>query len=189
MAAGRSGAKLDARRKLAVAAARAIAAEAGYEALTMHAVARRSGVSRAALYRYFTSKDQLLMEVSLDFNADLQAELERDPPRGATLAERVTDSFARVFEAFAREPNLLAALLRAFLSNDPQVDVLAPQVRSFGGTLVELGLGGEVQEGSEIARVLGPLAFAMTIQISAGHCTREQAVDEICHAARLVIRE
>jgi AcrR family transcriptional regulator len=184
----RAGARQDARRRLAVAAARAIAAEAGYEALTMHEVARRSGVSRAALYRYFASKDQLLMEVSLEFNAALAAELERDPPQGATLAERVADSFARVFQAFAREPKLLGTLLRAFLSNDPQVSELAPEVRSFGGTLVELGLGGaEIPQGSEIARVLGPLAFAMAIRISAGHCTLEQAVDEIRHAARLLI--
>jgi AcrR family transcriptional regulator len=190
MATGSSGTRLDARRKLALAAARAIAAEGGYEALTMHAVARRSGVSRAALYRYFASKDQLLMEVSLEFNAGLQAELERDPPRGASLAERVTDSFARVFDAFAREPNLLAALLRAFLSNDPQVDALAPQVRGFGGTLVGMGLGGaDIPQGSEIARVLGPLSFAMAVQISAGHCTRDQATDEIRHAACLLIRE
>ena len=178
-----------ARRAAALAAARAIAAEGGYEVLTMREIAQRSGVSRATLYRYFSSKDELLIEVSLALNASLREEIQARPPAAATPAERVTDVFARVLGALAREPKLLAALLRAFFADDPDVDARAPEVRRFGGVFVDVGLvGSGIPNGVEIGRVLGPISFAMAIRISAGHITLEEAVEEIRRAVELLLR-
>jgi AcrR family transcriptional regulator len=186
----RAAASPGARRKLAIEAARAIACEGGYEAVTMGEVARRSGVGRATLYRYFSSKDQLLVEVSLDFNVQLREELRVHPPRGETAAERLTDVFSRVLEAVAREPKLLAATLRAFFADDPVVRERVPELRRFGGTFVDAGLGGvDAPNAPEIARVLGPLSLAMTIRISSGHCSLDEAIEEIRCAARLLVRE
>jgi len=177
------------RRAAALAAARAIAAESGYEDVSMREIAQRSGVSRATLYRYFSSKDQLLTEVSLDVSASLREDLEARPSRAATAAERVTEVFARVLGALAREPKLLAALLRSFFASDPDVDSLASEVKRFGGIFVDAGLAGSgVPNGAEIARVLGPISLAMAIRISSGHSTLEQAVEEIRCAVRLLIR-
>ncbi|MGR6999812.1 TetR/AcrR family transcriptional regulator [Yinghuangia aomiensis] len=53
-----------ARRERLVRAALDLAAEGGYASVTMHDVADRAGVARATVYRYFTSKDHLLSEVS-----------------------------------------------------------------------------------------------------------------------------
>jgi AcrR family transcriptional regulator len=179
-----------ARRSRAVAAAREIAAEGGYDALTMHEVARRSGVSRATLYRYFTSKDQLLVEVSLQFNDELRADLEQHPPQGGSVAERLTEVFSRVLEAVAQQPRLTAATLRALFADDPVVRDLAPEVRRFGGAFVDAGLRGvAVPHGDELARVLGPLSLAMVIRIGSGHCTLAEAIDEIRCAVSLMVRE
>jgi AcrR family transcriptional regulator len=178
-----------ARRAAALAAARAIAAEGGYEDVTMREIALRSGVSRATLYRYFSSKDELLTQVSLDVSASLREELEAHPSTAATAAERVTEVFARVLGALAREPKLLAALLRSYFANDPEVEVLAPEVRRFGGIFVDTGLAGSgVPNGAEIARVLGPISLAMAIRISSGHSTLDEAVEEIRCAVRLLLR-
>jgi AcrR family transcriptional regulator len=186
----RAGASPVARRKRALAAARAIAAEGGYEAVTMRYVAQRSGVSRATLYRYFSSKDQLLVEVSLDLNASLVQDLKIHPPAGDTLAERLTDTFARALEPLAREPKLLAATLRAFFADDPAVNALGPEVRAYGGTFVSAGAGAaELPGGSEIARVLGPLSLVLLIRIGSEHCTFDEAVEEIRCAVRLLLRD
>ena len=77
-----------ARRGAVVGAARALAREGGYAAVTMQSVAERSGVGRATLYRYFASKDHLLAEVALAWGADLRAELASRPPRAETAGER-----------------------------------------------------------------------------------------------------
>jgi AcrR family transcriptional regulator len=185
----RAGASPASRRKLALAAARAIAAEGGYEAVTMRQVARRSGVSRATLYRYFTSKDHLLMEVSLDLNVSLVQDLQIHPPKGDTAAERLTETFSRILEALSREPKLLAATLRAFFANDPAARALEPEVRRFGSLFVDLGLGNvDLREGGDIARVLGPLSLALVIRISSEHCTLAEAIDELRCAVRLLVR-
>jgi AcrR family transcriptional regulator len=186
----RSAASAGARRARAVAAAREIAAEGGYDALTMHELARRSGVSRATLYRYFTSKDQLLVEVSLQFNEELRADLERHPPDGGSVADRLTEVFSRVLGAVAREPRLMAAMLRALFADDPVVRELAPEVRRAGSAFVDAGLRGvEDPRGDDLARVLGPLSLAMVIRIASGHSTIADAIDEIRCAISLLVRE
>jgi AcrR family transcriptional regulator len=178
-----------ARRKLALAAAREIAAEGGYDAVTMREVAVRSGVARATLYRYFSSKDHLLAEVILELNGQLREELRTDPPVGDTLVERVTSAFARLLGHASREPKLLAATLRAFFSRDPAARAAEPEIRRMSRAYLEAGLGGaQLPEHDDIARVLGPLCFAMLISLSGGRRTYEEAVDDIRCAVRLMLR-
>ncbi|HXZ84982.1 MAG TPA: TetR family transcriptional regulator [Myxococcota bacterium] len=184
-----SGARPGARRKLALAAARAIAAEGGYDAVTMREVAVRSGVARATLYRYFSSKDHLLAEVILAMNAELREELRIHPPVGADPAERVTEAFARVLAMATREPKLLAATLRAFFSHDPAARAAELEIRRMSHAYLEAGLGdAHVAEREEIARVLSPICFAMLLSLSGGRRTYEEAVDDIRCAVRLMLK-
>jgi AcrR family transcriptional regulator len=184
-----AGGRPGARRKLALAAARAIAAEGGYDAVTMREVARRSGVARATLYRYFSSKDHLLAEVILDLNADLREDLKAHPPCGGTLVERVTEAWARVIDGVRREPKLLAATLRAYFSEDPAVRATGPEIRRMSSSYLEAGLGDAyVPERADIARVLGALSFAMLMSLAGGHRSYEEAVDDIRTAARLLLK-
>lgn len=55
-----------ARRDAILAAAVAHLDEGGLEATTLSAVARTSGVSKANIYRYFESREAILLEVTLD---------------------------------------------------------------------------------------------------------------------------
>jgi AcrR family transcriptional regulator len=184
-----SGARPGARRKLALAAARAIAAEGGYDAVTMREVAVRSGVARATLYRYFSSKDHLLAEVILAMNAEMREELRINPPVGADLVERVTEAFARALAVAAREPKLLAATLRAFFSHDPAARAAEPEIRRMSHAYLEAGLGDAlVPEREDIGRVLGPLCFAMLLSLSGGRRTYDEAVDDIRCAVRLMLK-
>ena len=57
------------RRDLVVAAATELAEAGGYDAVVMKAVADRSGVALATIYRWFASKDHLLTEVLLVWGA------------------------------------------------------------------------------------------------------------------------
>jgi len=55
--------------------ARKLLVEQGQEAVTLRAIARELGVTAPALYRYFTSLDDLLDALRRDFCAELAAEL------------------------------------------------------------------------------------------------------------------
>jgi len=55
--------KTEARREALLAAAKAVFEEVGYEQATMSDIAARVGGSKATLYRYFDSKESLLMEL------------------------------------------------------------------------------------------------------------------------------
>jgi AcrR family transcriptional regulator len=184
-----SGVRPGARRKLALAAARAIAAGGGYEAVTMREVAVRSGVARATLYRYFSSKDHLLAEVILEINEQMREELKAHPPVGSDPVERVTEAFARVFATASREPKLLSATLRAFFSHDPSARAAEPEIRRMSHAYLEAGLGdAHVPEREEIGRVLSPLCFAMLLSLSGGRRSYEEAVEDIRCAVRLMLR-
>jgi len=100
-------------------AAAQLASEGGYEAVTMTAVADRIGVSRATIYRYFASKDHLLAEVMHEWTLRINAQLRRNPPVGASLAERVGAAFERIIEAAARNRGLTSAMIFAATSSDP----------------------------------------------------------------------
>ena len=58
--------KQSARRRRVLDAAMALADEGGYEAVQMRDVAARADVALGTLYRYFSSKDQLLAAVRAD---------------------------------------------------------------------------------------------------------------------------
>jgi AcrR family transcriptional regulator len=184
---GRVGETPGARRARAVAAAREIASESGYQAVTMREVAKRSNVARASLYRYFSSKDHLLCEVSLAFSAEILEQVERSQPIGASDADRVAYPFVLAFEALAREPKLFAATLRAYFADDPQVRVLAAKLRHFGGLYVSTGLSVDIPQAEDIARVLDPLSLVTAISISNGQCTLEDGVREFRAAVRLLV--
>lgn len=179
------------RRTRAIATARAIASEGGYEAVSMNEVARRSGVSRATLYRYFSSKDHLLVEVSLEFSAELLREMEGESSQvpSASLADRVAYPFVRMLEAIAREPRLFDSTLRAYFAEDPAIRPLVTELRRYGALYVNAALGPEMQRYPELARVLDPLSLAMAIRISSGRSTLADAVREFRAAVRILLRE
>lgn len=65
------------RRKEIVDAARALAAEQGWPAVTVRAVAARIGCSAPALYQYFRDKDQILDALAAEGRSHLALQMER----------------------------------------------------------------------------------------------------------------
>jgi AcrR family transcriptional regulator len=70
-------------------AARAILEEEGLAALSLRSVARRAGVSHAAPYRHYPSREALLADVASDGLAQLRAELAQAAAVPGDRAERI----------------------------------------------------------------------------------------------------
>ena len=92
--------------------AAAILSGGGEEALQMKDLAQRADVSLATLYRYFPSKDHVLLAISLDNYQAAARKVLQEVPRGKTARERVTNHMLREFRAQQRNQRLTTALTK-----------------------------------------------------------------------------
>ena len=100
--------------------ATAMLASGGEDALQMKELAERAVVSLATLYRYFPSKDHLLLAISHSRYENALRRVSGEPPRGATVQERVTGHLLREFRAEQRDQRLTAALTRVLTDTRPE---------------------------------------------------------------------
>lgn len=110
------------RRQRLLDAARDLAAQGGYPAVTMHAVADRAGLARATVYRYFGSKDQLLTAVGAEWARGVIAAQRAVAPESGTAADRVGALLDALFDQAATELPLCSAVVSAIISGDPTAD-------------------------------------------------------------------
>jgi AcrR family transcriptional regulator len=101
-------------------AATAMLANGGEDALQMKELAERAAVSLATLYRYFPSKDHLLLAITQSRFENALRRVSGEPPRGATVQERVTNHLLREFRAEQRDQRLTAALTRCLTDTRPE---------------------------------------------------------------------
>ena len=96
----------------------ALAEAGGFEGVRLRDVADASGVALGTLYKYFRSKeDVLLFAVNEDSQQLLRVIAER-PPQGVLASERLVELFARATRGLTRRPNFARAVLRAIAASD-----------------------------------------------------------------------
>jgi AcrR family transcriptional regulator len=178
------------RRGAVIEAARALAREGGYAAVTMQAVAERSGVGRATLYRYFASKDHLLAEVVLAWGAELTGALRQRPLGGTTPAERVAEVLLFVLEAARAEPELTGAVLTAATSPDPEAVRAGLRLGTVIGSYLGVALGDAAAPAQgERAELLGHVFFSALVHMTSGRLSHEAAAAAVRAAARRLFPE
>jgi AcrR family transcriptional regulator len=85
----------------------------GEDNLQMKELSQRAEVSLATLYRYFPSKDHLLLAIALRRYEYAREQVSSDVPHGETVRERVTYHLLREFQAEQRDQKLTVAITRA----------------------------------------------------------------------------
>src|SRR5438445_4619984 len=153
------------RRQRVVEAAVELASEGGYEAVQMRDVAARADVALGTLYRYFPSKDHLLIAALAEMASTLRRRLAQKPPRGGTAADRVVDVLRRASRALEREPRLTAALVTALSSPDPSVADSKQEVNDILRSIIAGAVDGDaLEEDDGVGQVLGHVWFAAPVQ-------------------------
>jgi AcrR family transcriptional regulator len=104
------------RRILDVAVA--LAERGGFEAVRLRDVAHESQVAIGTLYKYFHSKEDILLLALADEVARLEAQMVAAPLVGGTPLKRLADFFQRATQGLTRRPHLARAVLRAMASGD-----------------------------------------------------------------------
>jgi TetR/AcrR family transcriptional regulator, cholesterol catabolism regulator len=103
-----------ARRRRVLDATLQLAADGGFDAVQMRDVAAAADVALGTVYRYFASKERLLLEAMAEQQADLRSYLATHPPRDETPAARVVAVLRRANRSLREHPDVTAAMVRSF---------------------------------------------------------------------------
>lgn len=113
-----------------------LAAEGGYDAVQMRSVALEADVALGTLYRYFPSKEHLLVSAMLRQIETLHDRLVVNPPQGTDAAGRVIDVLRRANTALQRQQHFTVAVVRSLASGDETVAPVVREVRDLMAAII-----------------------------------------------------
>jgi TetR/AcrR family transcriptional regulator, cholesterol catabolism regulator len=176
------------RRRRLIDAAFELGAEGGYEAVQMRDVSVTANVALATIYRYFSSKDDLLAAAMTEWTGRLRGRVAQSPPRGHTAADQMVDVLHRACKAMERQPKLSEALVRALSSADAGVRAsgaeVQRQIASMGdGILVDL----KPEVRADILAALGHVWYSTLVSWANGRRDFPSVMTELERAARVLI--
>jgi TetR/AcrR family transcriptional regulator, cholesterol catabolism regulator len=180
------------RRQRILDAAVALATEGGYDAVQMREVAVRADVALGTLYRYFVSKEHLLISCLAAHVTDLRGRLVERPPRGDDDAARVMDVIRRVTRALQREPNLIGAMLKSLISSGAGV---GEAVGPIGAQMTEIVVTAMCHDDAEtverdraVAEVIQQVWLASLLWWVSGRSPARLVEDKVERAVILLLR-
>jgi AcrR family transcriptional regulator len=180
----------EARRDRLVQAAMELAATGGYEAVQMREVAARAEVALGTLYRYFSSKDQLLVGVLASWARDLQRRLNARPPQEPDPADRVAEVFRRATRAMERAPQLTEAVITALSSlsaEDPSGLSAAREVYEVVTDIITEAMANGPDRRDAVIRILAQVWFATLFARVRGWADPKQTALDMEDAVRLMV--
>lgn len=131
------------RRRRMLEAAEELALEGGWDGVQMREVATRAGVALGTLYRYFPSKEHLLVSVMLGQVEALAARLAVRPPEGDDPVGRVVEVLRRANRALQRQPQVTVAMIRALVSGNAEIAPVVAANRDVMRRIIADALGAE----------------------------------------------
>jgi len=174
--------------------------QGGFEAVRLRDVAERSDVALGTLYKYFRSKEDILLfalneEVDRHENA-----LVTRPETGGTPCQRTVDFFRRSTRALARRPQLARAMVRAMASGETDTVMKLASLQLRIARLVTATLRGEAPDleapldqpsgtptEQAIAQILMNVWFSSLVGWAAGLHPERTVTEHVRTAADLVV--
>jgi AcrR family transcriptional regulator len=184
-----------------VDAAVALAEEGGFDGVRLRDVAESSDVALGTLYKYFRSKEDILLYALGEETERLEAVMAERPPRGGTPVDRVTDLFGRATRGLVRRPQLARAALRSLASGDHATSVQAAGFHLRSQRMIVAARRGERPDferplaeayGSDrerrIAVLLSHVWFASLVGWSGGLHGQQAVIDQMRAATEMLLR-
>lgn len=182
--AGTREAKQIERRGRIITEAMRLARDGGYDAVHMRAVAERAEVALGTIYRYFGSKDVLLLEGLAGWIRVIGDDIVAAGIAGATPSARVIDVVTRASKESDQEPMLMSALVNALTSTDPLTIDARARVDQYFGRLLRTALG-DVPDDLDVQgvlRVIGHVWFGAVTTWVAGRAPDGHVGEELTNA-------
>jgi AcrR family transcriptional regulator len=180
-----------ARRRRVLDAALRLAEGGGFEAVQMRDVAAEADVALGTVYRYFTSKERLLLEAMVEQIGALADQLDTRPPAGDTPAQRVVDVLGRATASLQRHPEVTAAMVRACGSAHPsEADVVRKVTEAMTGIITQaMHEGAPSPRDLAVARALQQVWFSSLIGWVGGVDEAPRVATDLGTAAQLLLDE
>jgi TetR/AcrR family transcriptional regulator, cholesterol catabolism regulator len=177
-----------ARRERVIRAALELAAAGGYDVVQMRDVAARAQVALGTIYRYFPSKDALLLAVMVQWLGDLEQRVMRRPPAGHDTVDRVMDVLGRALRSMDREPKLTAAVIAAMTAGDPASVAAIGDVTETMARIMRSAFPEDIDPALEAsaAKVLGHVWWSGTIAWANGMGDIDWVACELREATTLI---
>jgi AcrR family transcriptional regulator len=178
-----------ARRRRVLDATLALADQGGFDAVQMRDVAAEAGVALGTVYRYFESKERLLLEANVEQVEELGRRLLEHPPTGATPADRVVEVLRRASRAQTRRPESTAAMVRAIGSAPPSEADAVRRVSAAMTSIITAAMhpGESNDHDRAVARVLSQVWLSSLIGWVGGVDPPDVVADDLERAARMLI--
>ncbi len=175
-----------------VDAASELAEKGGFEGVRLRDVAEASGVALGTLYRYFRSKEDILVFVLAEELDALEKSLAQRPAKGDTPRERAGAVFHLTTRALTSRPPFAQAVLRAVASGEPETTVKVAAFHLRIGKLILDALRGDADPDenprlTQIAEILQQVWFASLVGWTGGIRTPEDVLQQVDEAARLLL--
>jgi AcrR family transcriptional regulator len=181
------------RRKRILDATIALAAEGGFDAVQMRAVAERADVALGTLYRYFPSKIHLLVSALGREFERAEVTLRERPIPGDTASERVIHVLRKTTRGLQGDPHLTEALTRAFMFADASVQNEIHAVGMLLTTMLTRAMHPEqsdlTDEDIAIARVIGDVWLSALVAWVTGRASAADTAQRMETAVRLLLRD
>lgn len=180
--------KQEARKRRVIEAAMRLAADGGYDAVQMREVAARADVALGTIYRYFSSKDAVLVAGMAGWLRLARKNIAAE----GIVADQPADQLLAVLDSTVRnslnEPRLTEALITALASTEPDVAVYKLDVEHELSGLISDALGGfEGVDVDGVRRVIGHVWFSAIVGWVSGTRPGESVMDELELAAHLLL--
>ncbi len=178
-----------ARRRRVIDAALGLAADGGFDNVQMRDVANAAGVALGTVYRYFASKERLLLEAMAEQQEDLREYLVAHPAPGASAAERVINVLSRANTTLRKHPDITAAMVRAFGASREENRDLVLRVSEVMGSIITNAIGSHTSRDRRVARILVQVWMSSLIGWVGGVDPAERVDDDVSIAAHLLLDE
>jgi AcrR family transcriptional regulator len=176
-----------ARRDRIVDAGLTLLGERAFDKIQVKDVAEEANVALGTLYRYFSSKEHLFAEVLVRWAGTLRTNISRNPLRGTTDEQRLTQVILRSVRAFQRQPSLARLVATLETSGDPYateiLDRLAATTNDvYVGAIQDL----DRETAQRIVSVVDAVLAARLRSWVAGRITIAAVSDDLTDAIRLL---
>ncbi len=168
-----------------------LASDGGFDAVQMRTVAADADVALGTLYRYFPSKEHLLVSAMLRQIGSLSDRLAIKPAAGLDAASRVSDVLRRANSALQRQQNFTIAVVRALASGDENVAPVVREVRELMGTIILDAMGIEHPDERDrlVAQILQELWLSALVAWISGVEPAPSVTRKLEDAANLLLAE
>ena len=178
-----------ARRQRVIDAGLALLAERDYDKIQVKDVAEEAGVALGTFYHYFSSKEHLFAEVLIAWASSMGTNIARNPLRGHTDVERLTEVFQRSVRAFQRQPQLARLVATLETSSDEYAtEILARLGQATDDVYAAAMHDVEPETARAIVRVVDSVLASGLRSWVAGHAPISEVNDRLAEAVRLLLR-